>query len=89
MQVYKDSVWHDLHWPMPILQAFYQEAPPEARINDSNYKTKDALSHKKDNSLYRGGEGWHDLQRIIIWSDILLRELASVVSVTPGSPPLV
>ena len=88
MQVYKDSVWHDLHWPMPILQAFYQEAP-ETRTNDSNYKTKDAGLNGKEDSLYQGGEGWQDLQRIIIWSDILLRELASMISVLPGSPPIV
>lgn len=88
MQVYKDSVWHDLHWPMPILQAFYQEAP-ETRTNDSKYKTKDTAPDIKDKSLYAVGEGWQDLQRIIIWSDILLRELASMISVLPGSPPIV
>ena len=73
---------------MPIMQAFYQEVP-ETRIDSSKYGIGEKDLLNKEKLIHQRSEEWRDLQRIVIWSDILLRELTSIFSGVSKSPPFV
>jgi hypothetical protein len=79
MQEWRKSDWHNLRWPMPIIQAFYLQKPES---------TEKAPTDEGESEAAMTNAGVPDdvgttkrLQRITIHSEYLYQELLSIASI--------
>jgi 4-amino-4-deoxy-L-arabinose transferase-like glycosyltransferase len=86
IQEWRKSEWHNLQWPMPIIQAFYLQRP-DSKQNESPDEVESGVpvvyaDFPEDSDTH------NMLQRIVIHSEYLYQELLSIVSVSTMHDPI-
>lgn len=81
MRDWRKSSWHNLRWPMPILQAFYVQKPGNAE-NVSREITASIKPGPGREAPTEEIEVLRNLQRIIIHSEVLYEELILITSIS-------
>jgi hypothetical protein len=80
MQDWRKLEWHNLRWPLPVIQAFYFQKPDNATNACTNEDPRSEASMGPTGVPEDVGT-MKNLQRIAINSEYLYQELLSITSV--------
>ncbi|KAJ4360728.1 uncharacterized protein N0V89_001295 [Didymosphaeria variabile] len=79
MRDWRKPLYHNLRWPMPIIQAFYVQKPGDPKSTPSHHEGE--LPSDENGPL-------KNLQRICIYSDVLFEELLIITSISSATYPI-